>query len=69
MEVFKLKEEYIKLGQVIKAVGWGDDGVEAKHVIQEGLVKVDDQTELRRGRKLYDGNVVTYQEKKIKISS
>ncbi len=39
MEI-KLREEFIKLGQAIKAAGLVEDGVEAKYVIQEGLVKV-----------------------------
>ena len=33
MEVIHLREEYIKLGQAIKAVGFVESGVEAKFVI------------------------------------
>ena len=50
MEI-KLREEFIKLGQAIKAAGLVEDGVEAKYVIQEGLVKVNQEVETRRGRK------------------
>ncbi len=36
MEVIKLKTEYIKLGQALKAAGFVESGVDAKHVIEEG---------------------------------
>ena len=63
MDNIKLREEYIKLGQAIKAAGFVEDGVEAKYVIQDGLVKVNGEIDTRRGRKLYDGDVVSFQGK------
>ena len=60
MEIIKLKDEFIKLGQALKAANLVEDGVEAKYVIQDGEVKVNQETETRRGRKLYDGDVVSY---------
>ena len=47
MEIIKLREEYIKLGQALKAAGLVGSGVEAKEVILEGLVKVNGKTELQ----------------------
>ena len=67
MEVIKLREEYIKLGQALKAAGMAESGVEAKIVICDGQVKVNKETECRRGRKLYDGDIVSFQGKEIKI--
>ena len=67
MEIIKLKDEFIKLGQVLKAANLVEDGVEAKYVIQDGLVKVNGETDTRRGRKLYDGDLVTYDGQEIKI--
>lgn len=67
METIKLREEYIKLGQALKAVGFVSSGVEAKEVIQEGFVKVNGETDLRRGRKLYAGDLVSFDGKEIKI--
>lgn len=67
MEIIKLKEEYIKLGQALKAAGLVESGVEAKLVICDGKVKVNQETECRRGRKLYDGDMVSFQGKEIKI--
>ena len=67
MEVIKLREEFIKLGQALKAVGYVESGVEAKDVIQEGLVLVNGEIDTRRGRKLYDGDIVEFDGQEIKI--
>lgn len=66
MEI-KLREEYIKLGQALKAAGVVEDGVEAKYVIQEGQVKVNQEVDTRRGRKLYEGDVISFEGNEIKI--
>ena len=49
METIRLRDEYIKLGQALKATGMVESGVEAKEVIQEGLVMVNGETDTRRG--------------------
>lgn len=69
MEIIKLRQtdEFIKLGQALKAAGYVGSGVEAKEVIQDGQVKVNGETDLRRGRKLYDGDLVEYDGLQIKI--
>ena len=67
MEIIKLKEDYIKLGQALKAAGLVDSGVEAKFVIQDGLVLVNGNVELQRGKKLVDGDIVEFEGNKIKI--
>lgn len=67
MEIIKLKEEYIKLGQALKAANLVENGVMAKIVIQDGLVTVNGKTELQRGKKLYDGDVVSFENETIKI--
>ena len=56
MEI-KLKDEFIKLGQALKAAGLVDSGVVAKIVIQDGEVLVNGEVETRRGKKLYGGEV------------
>ncbi|MCR4588007.1 MAG: RNA-binding S4 domain-containing protein [Lachnospiraceae bacterium] len=60
MEVVTIKDEFIKLGQALKLAGAVDSGLDAKIEIQNGKVKVNGETDLRRGRKLVDGDVVTY---------
>ena len=69
MHILKLREgeEFIKLGQALKATGLCDSGVEAKEMITQGLVIVDGEVETRRGRKLYDGAEVEYDGDKISI--
>ena len=67
MEVLHLRDEYIKLGQAMKAAGLAGSGVEAKEVIQDGLVKVNGQTDTRRGRKLYAEDIVSYNGEEIRI--
>lgn len=69
MEVIHLREEYIKLGQAIKAVGFVESGVEAKLVIQDGKVKVNGVVELQRGKKLHAGDLVDYEGKEVKIEA
>lgn len=66
----KLREndEYIKLGQVLKAAGLVEDGVEAKYAIQDGLVVVNGEVDTRRGRKLYEGDVVEFDGEEIFIT-
>ena len=67
MEIIKLRDEYIKLGRALKAANLVEDGVEAKLVIQDGLVKVNNQVDIRRGRKLYDGDVVSFDGQELRI--
>ena len=69
MEVIKLKTEYIKLGQALKAAGFVESGVDAKHVIEEGKVTVNGQTATQRGKKLTVGDLVEYNGNNIKIEA
>ena len=68
MEIIKLRDDYIKLGQALKAAGLVDSGVEAKFAAQDGLVKVNGKVELQRGKKLTDGDIVEYDGKSIRIT-
>ena len=67
MQTIKLRDEFIKLGQALKAAGLVSTGVEAKDVIANGLVKVNGEIDTRRGKKLYDGDVVSFDGEEIKI--
>lgn len=67
METIKLREEFIKLGQALKAVHFVSSGVEAKEFILDGKVKVNGEVCLQRGKKLYDGDIVEFEDKSIKI--
>ena len=67
MTIIKLRDEFIKLGQALKAAGLVESGVEAKDVILDGLVTVNGEVDTRRGRKLYDGDIVVFDGEEIKV--
>ena len=67
METIKLRDEFIMLGQALKAAGLVESGVDAKLVILDGQVKVNGAVELQRGKKLHAGDVVEYDGETIKI--
>lgn len=67
MEIIQLRSEYIKLGQALKAAGLVESGLEAKIVITDGLVFVNGIVATQRGKKLYDGDIVIFNEQQIKI--
>ena len=61
------EDEFIKLGQALKKASVVGSGVDAKMVILDGLVEVNGQVELQRGKKLHDGDIVSYKGETIKI--
>ena len=63
MEKIKIQSEFIKLDQFLKWSGTVNSGTDAKYYIQEGKVLVNNEKELRRGRKLYPGDIISFQEK------
>ena len=67
MQGIKLRDEYIKLGQALKAAGLVESGVEAKIVITDGEVTVNGQVETQRGKKLHGGDIVEFDGEQIKI--
>lgn len=67
MEEIILRDDFIKLGQAIKAAVLVESGVEAKIVIQDGEVKVNGVVETQRGKKLFGGEVVEYNGSSILI--
>ena len=69
MEVIKLRDEYIKLGQALKTAGLVETGVDAKYAIEDGLVKVNGEVATQRGKKLHAGDVVSYDGDTIKIEA
>ena len=69
VEIIHLKEDYIKLGQALKAAGLVQSGVDAKFAVQDGLVKVNGQVEIRRGKKLVVGDVIEFNGENVKIEA
>ena len=69
MEKIYLREEFIKLGQALKAAGLVESGVDAKFVINDGLVKVNGEIDTRRGKKLVPGDTFEYEGQTVKVES
>jgi len=67
MDTIKLRDDFIKLGQALKLAGLVESGVDAKFVIQDGLVKVNGKTETQRGKKLVAGDVFEFDGNTVKI--
>ncbi len=67
MQEVYIKTEFIKLGQALKLSGLVGSGTDAKFIIADGLVSVDKEIETRRGRKLFGGEVVTFEDNSFKI--
>lgn len=67
METVIIKDEFIKLGQALKLAGLVSNGVDAKFVIQDGEVKLNGQIETRRGKKVYNGDVIEYDGSQVKV--
>ena len=63
----KIKDDFIKLGQALKLAGAVGSGVDAKFIIQDEQVKVNGETETRRGKKLVDGDIFTYENEDYRI--
>lgn len=69
MEKIKIRDEFIKLGQVIKLAGFVESGLDAKIEIQEGNVLVNGEVECRRGKKIYAGDVIEFNGQQIKVEN
>nr|WP_315100775.1 RNA-binding S4 domain-containing protein [uncultured Catonella sp.] len=67
MQVIKIKDNNIKLGQLIKLAGLVDNGVEAKYAIQNSMVFVNGQIDTRRGKKIVPGDIVSFKNEEIKV--
>ena len=67
IEEIAINTEFIKLDQLLKWANLTGSGVEAKMFILNGEVKVNDAVETRRGKKIYDGDVVEFAGEKVVV--
>ena len=63
----KIRDEFINLGQAMKAAGIVSSGIDAKMLIQDGQVTVKGEVETRRGSKLYDGDVFEFEGDEVRV--
>jgi ribosome-associated protein len=67
IEDIPLRDDMIRLGQLLKLASLVEDGVEATELIKNGLVKVNGEIEDRRGRQLHHGDTVTVNGRTVRI--
>ena len=68
-EDITIRDDMIRLGQLLKLANLVEDGVEAAELIKNGLVKVNGEIDERRGRQLHDGDTVTVNNRTVRISA
>ncbi len=61
--------EYIKLGALLKLGNLVSSGAEAKIYIMNGEVKVNGEVDTRRGKKIYEGDTVSFRDQKLVVKS
>lgn len=69
MDQIPISDESIRLGQFLKLASLIESGADAKFVIADGLVSVNDEVETRRGRQLHDGDVVELGGMSVQVSA
>jgi len=62
-----IRDDMIRLGQLLKLASLVEDGVEAAELIKNGMVKVNGDIDERRGRQLHDGDTVTVNGETVRI--
>ena len=67
MEKVIIRDDFIKLGQAMKLAGMVGSGVDVKMLIQDGQVEVNGEVEYQRGKKLHEGDVITFNGESVQI--
>ena len=67
MEKVIIRDDFIKLGQAMKLAGMVGSGVDAKMLIQDGQIEVNGEVEYQRGKKLHEGDVITFNGESVQI--
>ena len=62
-----IREDVIRLGQLLKLSGLADSGTEARALLQEGDVTVNGKAEMRRGRQLHRGDLVRLGDEAVRV--
>jgi ribosome-associated protein len=76
MEIIKIRDDFIKLGQALKLAGLVESGVDAKieetispEEVQEGQVKLNGVVEVQRGKKVHPGDVIEYGGQQVRVEN
>lgn len=68
MRDVSIREDTIRLGQLLKLAGLADSGGEAKELLAEGAVRVNGEPEQRRGRQLRGGDVIAVVDEQVRVA-
>ena len=63
-----IREETIRLGQLLKLAGLAESGADARELVQDGAARVNGQVETRRGRQLRPGDVVSLDGEAVRVT-
>lgn len=69
IEDIPIRDEMIRLGQLLKLANLAEDGIQAKDFVENGLVKVNGEIETRRGRQLRAGDTVTVNNVTVRVTA
>lgn len=69
MEKITIRDDFIKMGQLLKLANMVESGAMAKEVIEEGLVSYNGQVETRRGKKVYPGDIVEFNGESVTVTN
>ena len=64
-----IRDDSIRLGQLLKLAGVVDDGAMAREVIERGVVAVNGEVDTRRGRQVRPGDIVTFESETITVTA
>lgn len=65
----EIRDESIRLGQLLKLANLAEDGIHAKELIAEGIVTLNGEVETRRGAQVRPGDVVCVEGECVKVAS
>jgi ribosome-associated protein len=68
IEDVTIRDEMIRLGQLLKLANLAEDGLQAKEFIEDAQVQVNGETETRRGRQLHPGDTVSFGGRTVRVS-
>lgn len=69
MRDVEIRDESIRLGQLMKLANLAEDGAMAKELLEAEVVLVNDEIETRRGRQLALGDQVSVEDERVRVIS
>ena len=63
-----IRDDTIRLGQLLKLAGLAESGGHARELIQAGAAQVNGEVETRRGRQLRRGDVITVEGESVRVA-